>query len=155
MNCPEVMEALNHDNFSSPSSDEDQSEFFRPSRSKTFISWYEISPSRGKSNHAQSILRGTKYLDALFEREVFQWRRETRFLSSVHDITSHPSYRRIMSFGRRAIPLILRDLELNGGEWYFALRKLTGQHPVCNADRGYVKRMNEAWLEWGRKNHYL
>lgn len=39
---------------------------------------------------------------------------------------SHPAYRQIIEMGQPALPLIFRELERNGGEWFDALQSITG-----------------------------
>ena len=90
-----------------------------------------------------------------FRRLVSQWREETAGHSSPARIASSPAYLRIISFGRPVLPLILKELEANGGHWYPALRAITGENPVHESARGKTRLMNEAWLDWGRGHKYL
>lgn len=83
------------------------------------------------------------------------WRKDTEFSSSPVSIVEHAAYREIVSWGMRALPLILRDLELNGGYWFQALQELTNINPVHPSDAGRIKKMKEAWLNWGRENKLI
>ena len=85
-----------------------------------------------------------------FQALAKRWHNETDLLSSPSRITSHPAYLEIIGMGRIVIPLILRDLEELGGNWYAALEALTGATPVPSDARGDVRRMNEAWFRWAR-----
>jgi hypothetical protein len=86
-----------------------------------------------------------------FEALAAKWRRETMMLSSSSEKVLHPAYQRIIGLGPAVIPLVLRELEQHGGHWFWALRALTGENPVKLEDAGQVRKMTEAWLEWGRQ----
>ncbi len=92
----------------------------------------------------------------LFQTLADEWRRDTARLSLASDKVKHPAYQRIISMGRPAVPLILRDLDEHGGFWYNALESLAdGSTPVRPQDRGNVKKMKAAWLQWGRDNGFI
>jgi hypothetical protein len=80
-----------------------------------------------------------------------QWKAETEFLSSPDDIAMHPAYQQIIGLGSAAVPLILRELEREPGQWFWALRAITGEDPVPASDRGRVSAMAAAWVRWGRE----
>jgi len=90
-----------------------------------------------------------------FTRLASQWREETRALSSDSDIVANFKYHQIMGMGERALPLIFEEMEAHGGRWFWALRAITGENPVRPEDRGNVRRMTEAWLEWWRGHEYV
>jgi site-specific recombinase XerC len=78
-----------------------------------------------------------------------QWRRETQWLSSTTEIAMNPAYQAIIGMGAEALPLILEDLRQNSGHWYWALKAISNEDPVVPRDRGSVKKMKSAWLQWG------
>jgi len=84
-----------------------------------------------------------------------QWRKETGFLSSAERAAQHPAYQRIIQFGQLAIPLILAEMQRNGGHWFYALRVITNDDPVLPAQRGNVAAMTRAWLNWGEQHGYV
>lgn len=90
-----------------------------------------------------------------FRRLVGQWREETAGHSSPARIASSPAYLRIVSFGKPVLPLILKELEVNGGYWYPALRAISNENPAPDSARGKPRLIKEAWLEWGRKNKHI
>ena len=57
--------------------------------------------------------------------------------------------------GNSVIPLILRELQERGGDWYRALRILSGDDPVPLGAQGNVQKMKECWLRWGRDRGYI
>ena len=94
-------------------------------------------------------------LEREFRQLTDQWYAETRFLSSTSEIVSKETYYQIVALGRRAIPLILRELQERGGHWFLALRALTKDDPVNPQDRGNMRRMTQAWLDWGRNHNQI
>jgi hypothetical protein len=94
-------------------------------------------------------------LEQKFRRLVKQWREETLFISSSTEKMLHPSYQRIIGMGPAVIPLILREMQERGGHWFWALRAITEEDPVDPHDGGHIKKMTEAWLQWGKQNHLL
>lgn len=91
-----------------------------------------------------------------FEHLVAQWHLERGATSSPVYMAMCPAYQRIMSMGpKRAIPLILKQLEAEGDDpdhWFWALHYLTNADPVPPEDRGNMKKMRDAWIRWGREN---
>lgn len=90
-----------------------------------------------------------------FVRLADRWHDETDFLSSPGRVTGHDAYLRVLALGRRVIPLILEDLRERGGNWYLALRTLSGEDPVPAEGRGDVERMKEHWFQWGRERGHI
>ena len=57
--------------------------------------------------------------------------------------------------GESAVPLILERVQSQGGHWFHTLRSITSVNPVNPDDRGNVRAMQAAWLEWGEDNGYV
>jgi hypothetical protein len=89
-----------------------------------------------------------------FERLADEWHKETGHLSSPEDIALHPAYLRIIGMGPAAIPFILDDLRRRGGQWYLALRALTGTSPVTSEMSRSARSVKQAWLQWGEAEGY-
>ncbi len=92
---------------------------------------------------------------AEFERLATEWKRETAHLSSPSAIAEHRAYQAIIGMGKEAIPFILRDLESSRSQWFRALRSIAGESPVRAEDRGDVRAMTDAWLNWGKDRRYI
>jgi len=45
---------------------------------------------------------------------------------------------------------MLHDLDAQPSLWVWALPEITGANPVSPADGGNIRKMSDAWLEWGR-----
>ncbi len=84
-----------------------------------------------------------------------QWRTETQWLSSSTEIAMHPAYQAIIGMGAEVLPMILDDLRHNSGHWYWALKAISNEDPVVPRDRGSIKKMKSAWLEWGHTKGLL
>jgi hypothetical protein len=93
--------------------------------------------------------------DELFQAAPSEWKRETGFVSSVSEITSHPAFRRIVAWGRSSIPYILQDLSRRPSLLTIALGEITGEDPVPAHATGRVTEMSKSWLAWGEKNGLL
>jgi hypothetical protein len=98
---------------------------------------------------------GDADIERHFRELAKRWREETKTLSSTTDRAMHSAYQDIIGMGERVVPLILREMQEHGGHWFWALRHITRQNPVRPEDAGKIQRMTEAWLRWGRENHYL
>lgn len=83
------------------------------------------------------------------------WKRDTRHMSSITKIASHPAYQEIIKMGEVAVPLILRELAKQPDHWFPALREITGHDPVPKGSQGRLREMTESWLAWGRKQGYI
>src|SRR5438045_993176 len=59
-----------------------------------------------------------------------KWREEVGAESSLSRITGNMNYLRIISLGKKAVPLILRDLQREPAPWFLALRAITGEQDV-------------------------
>jgi hypothetical protein len=90
-----------------------------------------------------------------FRELVTRWREETRTLSSTTDRALHSAYQDIIGMGKPVLPHIFRELDRNGGHWFWALRHITRENPVPPQDAGNIQKMREAWLQWGRERRYL
>ena len=84
-----------------------------------------------------------------------EWKESTRMLSSITEIVMHPSYQHIIGMGPTAIPMILLSMRKELGHWFWALTAITGENPVSIEQRGKIKEMTDAWLDWGQKQLYL
>ena len=91
-----------------------------------------------------------------FQRLSNEWKHDTGHLSTVSRITTHPSYLGIVAMGKPAIPLILKDLEMEPNHWFSALSAMAGEGPNIPAqDRGDMRAICNAWLEWGKSENYI
>ncbi len=114
---------------------------------------------RSRDGSASAVYSPRPQVENAIEREFAElasrWHEETGMHSVQTRITSHPAYLRIIGMGERAIPLIIRDLQECGGNWYAALHAITGVSPLPADARGDIPRMKAAWLQWAREHEYI
>jgi hypothetical protein len=60
-------------------------------------------------------------------------------------------YQEIIGMGLPVVPLILEELQAEPDHWYWALQAITGENPVPAEVDGDMRRIRDAWLEWGRQ----
>jgi hypothetical protein len=90
-----------------------------------------------------------------FGRLAAKWQSETMHLSSPHDIYLNENHVQIIGMGMAVVPLILKDMQKQPYDWFFALRAITGQNPVPAGAAGDVSRMSAIWLAWGKRNRFI
>lgn len=90
-----------------------------------------------------------------FKRLARQWEEETSGYSLSTQEVLHPAYLRIIGMGERAIPWILEEMSARKGQWFVALRAITGEDPVPHEDRGRRPKMRAAWQDWGRAHGWI
>jgi hypothetical protein len=83
-----------------------------------------------------------------FQALATEWRRGTRLLSASDEKILHPAYQSIIAMGSNAVPLVLHELQLRRGHWFWALRFMAGVDPV--PEGANIDQARDAWLEWGR-----
>jgi hypothetical protein len=89
-------------------------------------------------------------LEERFGKLVARWKQESTFMSSPMDMIALPSYLAIIGLGKEVVPLLLRELNRETDQWFFALAVLTGNNPAAGAEAGDIGAMAQAWLAWGR-----
>lgn len=89
-----------------------------------------------------------------FAELTTKWKEETRFTSKIKTMRENSAYREIIAMSELAIPLLLADLEKNGGFGFLALGDITGANPVPKESAGKIDEMAAAWLVWGRTHGY-
>lgn len=93
-------------------------------------------------------------LELTFLRLAWQWEVETRYTSSVHEMSDHSCYRAIIAMGNDVVPILLKWLKIKPDHWFNALKEITGDNPIPDEDAGHLRKMTEAWLKWGREHGY-
>lgn len=83
-----------------------------------------------------------------------QWENEVAGMSSTAQMSQHPNYQEIINMGAKVVPLLLSEMKKNPLYWLAALSAITGENPIKPEQRGRVKQMASAWIEWGRNQGY-
>jgi hypothetical protein len=80
-----------------------------------------------------------------------QWKLERGCSSRVKDLVATPAHEEIVKMGWAAVPCIIREfVEGRVDHWFWALHVITGENPVKEEHRGYLKLMAEDWCRWWR-----
>jgi hypothetical protein len=111
---------------------------------------YDIIQVKRKHLHLAHA-DGATTLEKEFRGLLKRWRKDTQFKSSIIESVMHPDYQRIVDMGSSVVPLLLKELESDPDQWFWALCAITGANPVAPEDAGSVPKMNEAWLKWGKR----
>jgi hypothetical protein len=93
-------------------------------------------------------------LEQKFNRLADAWQSGVAHLSSSSKRDNHPAYQEIIALGQPVVPLLLRDLERTSRHWFTALATITKAQPVAAEDAGNIRKMAQAWLDWGKKQGY-
>lgn len=93
--------------------------------------------------------RAKEGVEQKFARLAEIWRSDTYYSSVVYEIAMHRAYQQIIGMGHKAVPFILRELELRGGHWFWALNAITGEDPT-RPNATYEDAVQD-WLSWGRE----
>lgn len=109
--------------------------------------WREINHPSALPQ-ARSVTQPTPH-EVAFENLADQWEIETVLESVVTRKAMHPAYQRIIGMGSDVVPLILRRVQREPRQWFWALTAITGEDPA--ADETTLNGANEAWLRWGRE----
>jgi hypothetical protein len=67
----------------------------------------------------------------------------------------HLAYQQIIGLGPATTPLILRELEREPDDWFWALAAITGENPIPPGAERKLAEMRAAWLQWGAEHGYL
>jgi hypothetical protein len=89
-----------------------------------------------------------------FRDLISQWKEATAFTSSTTEIAMHSAYQQIIGMGREVLPLLFAELRERPAQYFWALKAITGEDPVALADRGKIRRMSQAWLDWASRHGY-
>ena len=79
---------------------------------------------------------------------VRQWHKEIGTRSSPRDILDLPISKRIMAYGVRALPAVIRDLYREPSLLVLMASEISEIDPVAPEIRGNIKKMSEAWVSW-------
>lgn len=99
------------------------------------------------TNHISARTKPSAVAKA-FKKLTAEWRAETAFLSDPTQVILHPAYQRIIGLGHPAVPLVVNELVSSGGDWFWALRFMTGAEPVQPTSWGNFDAMRDAWVAW-------
>lgn len=94
-----------------------------------------------------------KRMEAQVLEWLRQWEKETAHLS--HTKQGHPLYQKIISIGKPATPVLLRELKKRECYVFSLLVEITGENPVSKEHHGNIPAMRQDWLAWGKEEGYV
>ena len=109
---------------------------------------FEISSKNNRNPDDQA-------LQEKFNTLATQWINDVEGISSTVEMTKHSTYQKIVNMGEPIIPLLLSNLDQNPLYWLPALRQITNENPVSPEQKGKIKQMAQAWLNWGKEKGYI
>lgn len=120
--------------------------------------WASLSPA-ALAEEVDDAAVGSDTLEQRFRKQADKWAEEIRHLSSPTQRIMHPSYQAILGMGQEdkqaVISLLIRDLQRNRREWFWALSFLAQDNPITPADAGKMDKMISAWVNWGKARGLL
>lgn len=81
------------------------------------------------------------------------WHRETGMYSLAIDKIYHWAYLQTILLGPPVVPHVLQEMQARPADWTHALRALTQQDPAAACKD--LRQSVDAWLAWGRTNHFI
>lgn len=102
----------------------------------------------------------TEALRIQFEILARIWEHDTRHLSNSRRVIEHPSAKQIaeLADNTEVLSLIFEDMfesDQRVLQWFVLLPQITKVLPIPEEDYGYVEKMRQHWLTWGRENNFL
>ena len=130
-------------------------DYHRPDWNKRFDSTLQDWEIPGAVALLGEVCGPDTSIETRFHELADEWSKSTRHVSSVEDLTSHPSYRQIIRLGWDVVPLLLADLQQNRRFWFPALYAITNVRPFDPSDAGNGRRMTDAWIQWGKRKGFI
>lgn len=110
--------------------------------------------------NVEYVVRQPSY-EEQFQKYSEDWKNETGHLSTMYQKINNENFFKIISIGKPAIELILKDLQKQSTRfWFFALECLVNVHMnengiVSSEEKGNVANARHAWLNWGVKKNII
>ena len=114
--------------------------------------WYFVPTKWVVGKGVQPI---TSEIEQQFIDLTTSWKRETAAYSTMFHKTVNNNYLGIIGMGYPVVPFILNDLKKGPEHWFIALKAITKENPVSKEDIGDLRKMSEAWIEWGKKKNLI
>ncbi|MEX1027254.1 MAG: hypothetical protein WD049_04505 [Candidatus Paceibacterota bacterium] len=110
-----------------------------------------IPRHHGRSVSEVAVGSGNKTAELL----INELQETCQFMSSPDGMAEQPAFLRLLALQENAIPHLLQQLNKAPIIAMVALRRITGDDPVSDEDRGNVGAMVAAWRDWGRQKGLL
>jgi hypothetical protein len=77
-----------------------------------------------------------------------QWKEETKYFSSVQEITENKNFKEIVNLGKKVIPFIIEQLKIEQSFLTVALKQIINEDPVKENHYGIPQAITNDWIEW-------
>ena len=84
-----------------------------------------------------------------------KWIEEVGYQSNPNILYSDVNYRRIVSFGKRIVPILFEDIKQHGGDWFTALVEIFKFDPVNCDNQGNIELMTQDWQKYLESTHVI
>ena len=74
--------------------------------------------------------------------------KEVGYQSNPNIINNNKNYKKIISFGKKIIPILVKDMNENDMDWIFALSEILNVNPIKPENNGYWNKMKEDWNDY-------
>lgn len=108
--------------------------------------------TRDEAHFRFPTTRNIETAEARFTRLADDWSECTALYPRIIDRAMDRSYQEIIAMGATALPHLLRRLEQQPDQWFWALKVISGIDPVPPEDRGDFDQMRDHWIRWGRRD---
>jgi hypothetical protein len=105
----------------------------------------------------QAQINGKLVLFATYREKFYELATECynmRQAGSSTALFQNDAYGQIVGMGWEAVPFLLDEIAHHRGHWFTALTWITGFDPVTSDMQGNIRRIRQAWTEWGSANGY-
>jgi hypothetical protein len=116
---------------------------------------WEMPQSKPWFRTKDSVVPNIDVVGEQFRKLASEWSEDTWHISSISDLTAHPSYRKIIDMGMDVVPFLLKDLQQTHRFWFVALSEITKLRPFDPRHAGDVAKMTDAWVTWGKKKRLI
>jgi hypothetical protein len=119
----------------------------------------EVIPNVIFAKHAARQKEEPRYTDEdwrLFQNLVASWRRERGATSSINRMVMCESYQHIIGLGEKALPMILKQIDIEGDDpdhWNWALTAITRVSIVPEEELGNMRAIAARWKQWARTRY--
>src|SRR5260370_10042127 len=106
------------------------SQFYKQSQQQTQNPGLLAKDTANKEAQCLIGARRKEILEPRFKQLLNEWKATRRSTSFARDLISNPAYLAIIGMGPDAVPLILKELEIELDHWFVALKSISGQDPI-------------------------
>ena len=105
------------------------------------------------SKRDAAFMADDQYISIRLRGFIDNWRKETKFSSSISKMVQNTNFKNILSLGKPAVPAILNEIHFAPSNLVWALNYIEGfnisKTPVT------IEEACKKWVKWGFNNHLI